>query len=249
MKKWPISLQHRFRTTALINFVCMPKPLRFISPLLLLAFSILLFACGKEETPPTVINGKVTDKKTGTPIEGATFNVDFCYEINNNGSIVIEHVSKYLNTDQQGEIHYTHDSNWDYICYSDASKEGYIGHPYLGIKRGEENNIDIKLIPRDGVLRLNVVNTDGQYDSIWVALDNPSYTSEAQGLPYRILLSEFPLILSQGESHIENFNLTSEEFTKIYWGFSNILPMFTSAPFRDSIYLILNDTTDITISF
>jgi len=104
------------------NAFAMTKLIRFISPLLLLSFLILLFACGKEASGPTVINGKVTDKKSGLPIEGAVINIDFQQL---SGLIVTNHEYKQFATDQQGEFHYTHNSDYD-GTYSDVGKGGYV---------------------------------------------------------------------------------------------------------------------------
>jgi hypothetical protein len=155
----------------------MSKPIRFIPPLLLTAFFIFLFACGKEETPPTVINGKVTDKKTGEPIEGAAVIIDFTTEKTVSGSIKTEHETVTLSTDAQGEFHYTHDAYYTGM-YSEVRKGDYVPRAHLKIKRGEVNNLEIELVPKDGTLRLELSNENGQEDSIYVIIENPSFMLE-----------------------------------------------------------------------
>lgn len=78
MKRLAISLFRFFTQVVSFFFIVMSKPIRLLAPLL--AFCILLFACEKEKASPTVINGKVTDKKTGEPIEGAAAIIDFTIE-------------------------------------------------------------------------------------------------------------------------------------------------------------------------
>jgi len=185
------------------NAFAMTKLIRFISPLLLLSFLILLFACGKEASGPTVINGKVTDKKSGLPIEGAVINIDFQQL---SGLIVTNHEYKQFATDQQGEFHYTHNSDYD-GTYSDVGKGGYVTQSPLGIKRGEINNLEIQLVPKDGTLRLELSNDTGQFDSIYMLLRNPSY-----GPLYAINLPQFPVVLPAGEKYTTYFDLPSEEF-------------------------------------
>jgi hypothetical protein len=240
-----LSLSYCFTTTYL-NPPAMSKPLRFISPLLLLAFSLLLFACGKEEASPTVINGKVTDKKSGLPIEGAEIYVEFFQEAKNGNVLTLP---KTIITNENGEFSHTEASTCDGIGLTTVTKKKYNTRAHLNIKCNQANDLDIKLVPKDGVLRLNVVNLNGSHDSIWIIIENPSKTIEAQGFTSRILLNEFPLVLLQGDEYVEIFDLTSEEFTKIYWGFENIFPTFPLAPFQDSVYLILNDTTNFVVSF
>jgi hypothetical protein len=217
----------------------MPKPLHIISSILLSSFLILLFACGKEAPAPTVINGKVTDKKSGLPIEGVVINIDFQQM---SGLLVTKHEYKQFTTDQQGEFHYTHHSDYD-GTYSDVGKGGYVTQSPLGIKRGEVNNLKIQLVPKDGTLRLELINDTGQFDAIYVVLRNPSY-----GSLYAINLPQFPVVLPVGEKYTTYFDLPSEEFSQIYWGFT-YFPGSSAAPFRDSVYLALHDTTSFTISF
>ncbi|MCW5921881.1 MAG: hypothetical protein KIS77_06015 [Saprospiraceae bacterium] len=125
MKRLAIFLFRFFTQVVSFFFVVMSKPICLLAPLLLSAFCILLFACEKEKTSPTVINGKVTDKKTGEPIEGAAAIIDFTIEKNVSGSIKTEHKTVTLSTDAQGEFHYTHDEDFDGI-YSEVRKGGYV---------------------------------------------------------------------------------------------------------------------------
>jgi len=220
----------------------MPKPLHLISSILLSSFLILLFACGKEAPAPTVINGKVTDKKTGEPIEGAKVYIDFRTEKQVSGSLVTEHEYVSLSTDAQGEFQYTHDANYT-NTYSEIGKVGYAPQSPLNIRKGEVNNLGIQLIPNDAILRLELINDTGQFDAIYVVLKNPSY-----GPLYGINLPHFPVVVPIGEKYTTYFYLPSEEFSQIYWGFT-YFPGSSAAPFRDSVYLVMDDTTSFTISF
>lgn len=220
----------------------MTRTYSLLPPLLFASFLLIAFAC-KKETPPTVINGKVTDKKTGEPIEGATAIVDFTTEETVSGSIKIRHTTITLKTDAQGKFQYTHESDFDGIS-SEISKAGYAPRSPLGkIKRGEVNNLEVQLIPKDATLRLELSNDTGQFTAIYVVLKNPSY-----GTLYGINLPQFPVVLPIGEKHTAYFDLPSEEFSQVYWGFS-YFPGSYATPFQDSVYLTLNDTTDFVISF
>ncbi|HRI58183.1 MAG TPA: hypothetical protein PK228_00590 [Saprospiraceae bacterium] len=222
--------------------IVMPKSIRFISLLFFAAFFLLLFACGKEDPSPTVINGKVTDKKTGEPIEGAAIGIDFQTEKTVSGSLKTEHEYVSLSTDAQGEFQYTHNADYTYTN-SDIGKQGYAPQSPLKIKKGEVNILEIQLIPEDATLRLELSNDSGQYGAIYVVLKNPSY-----GSLYAINLPQFPVTLPIGEKYVTYFALPSEEFTKVHWGFT-YFPGASAAPFRDSVYLTVNDTTDYILSF
>ena len=224
----------------------MTKPLHFVSPFVFSAFFILSLTYCKEE-PLTVINCKVTDKKSGATIEDAFVYMDFQTEKQVSGSLVTEHDYKIFNTDQQGEFHYTRDSDFERI-FSYIGKPGYVDRYHLGVKRGEVNDLEIKLAPYDGALRLEITNGTGQIDSIYVIIENPSLILGSGGPLGKIFLGEFPVVIPAGQKHIRYLNLPSEEFTKIHWGFSYFTSLNTS-PFRDSVYLALHDTTSFTISF
>lgn len=213
----------------------MLKPLRFTSLLLLSATSVLLFSCGKGDSP-TVINGRVTNKKTGEPIEGAAVYVDFRYT-GYDGAEESDLVSG--KTNAQGEFVIEHDSEYEYT-YSEVSRNGYIPQVGMRFYKGIENNVDVSLAPTDGVLKLEIINQNDVFDSVYVILENPSCLT-AIGPLGKIYLDKFPLSLPAGSTYIKYYPLPSEEYTKIHWGFS----YFTSSSgssFKDSVFLSLNDT-------
>jgi hypothetical protein len=220
----------------------MPRTHCLLPLLLFASFLLIAFAC-KKEVPPTVINGKVTDKKTGEPIEGAVTDLDFTTEKTVSGSIKTEHIIVTLKTDTQGQFQYTHEDDFDGL-FSQIYKTGYAPRSPVGkIRRSEVNNLEIQLIPKDAILRLKLSNDTGQFNAIYVILKNPSY-----GPLYGINLPHFPVMLPVGEKYTSYLHLPSEEFSQIYWGFS-YFPGSYAAPFQDSVYLTLNDTTDFVISF
>lgn len=229
----------------LLNFLSMPRMHRLLPPLFISGFLLIASAC-KKELPPTAINGKVTDKRTGEPIEGASIYLEFHYESIRSGSLVTETDAVSLKTDSKGEFHHTQDSDFD-GAFSDVYKAGYVGQ-FLKFTRGQENNLDIKLAPRDGALRLEIYNETGQFDSVYVIVTNPSCIA-GYGSLGKIFLGKFPVVLSTGQNYESYFKLPSEEFTKISWSFVNPYPYYLPTPFQDSVYLTLNDTTDFVISF
>jgi hypothetical protein len=214
-------------------------------------FLIFLFLCNiffqafcNKETSETIVNVKIIDKKSGTPVEGAVCYIEF---YNKEGNNTYTEPQSFL-SDQDGKVYFSENRPYDGISFSTVTKTGYNTHVHLGIKIGTVNNLEIKLIPIDGILRLKIVNANGLHDSVWVALENPSLVSESKGLTSRTLLSKTPTTLLQSDSIVECFNFTSEEFTKIYWDFTYYNDL-QSAMFRDSIFLLLHDTVNYTILF
>ena len=222
----------------------MPKIPRFaLRCILLTAVLLLQFSCGKE-LPPTVIKGQVTDKKTGAPIEGARVYFGFYYLDDNENEI---YASKEIKTDEEGRYYLVQNSDYAGQGWSDITKPGYIGHLFPKLIRGQENIIDASLSPKDGTLLLNVKHPIGPIDSVYVMIGNPTFIQEyeSQG---KILPEKFPIIISAGEVYNQYFDLPAEEYTRVYWGFS-YFPALKYAPFYDSVYLKLKDTTTFTLSF
>ncbi|MBK8192895.1 MAG: hypothetical protein IPK76_06725 [Lewinellaceae bacterium] len=217
----------------------MKKSIRLLASLLFPAIWLLLFACEKE-TPPTVINGKVTDRKTGMPVEGARIDIDFQTEKTVSGSLKTDHEYVSFSTDAQGKFHYTH--NADYTStYSELYKEGYGSYGPLIIEKGETNDLDITLSPIDGTLRLEITNQSGQFDSIYIIIESPSLIDGPVNSE-KIFTDTFPVTLPFNGTHIEYFDLPSEEFTKIHWGFVYFTSLSESV-YIDSVFLALHDTT------
>jgi hypothetical protein len=223
----------------------MRNPLHFTSPLLLSAFSILLFCCGKDVSP-TVINGRVTDKKTGEPIEGASINIDFQTERTESGSIKTDHDYAGFSTDAQGKFEYIYEADYT-RTYSEVYKKNYATYGPLKTIKGGSSNLDIKLAPIDGILKLELENQTGQYNFIYVIIESPSFIA-SRGLIAKFFTDMFPVPLPIAGKHVEYFNLPSEEFAKIHWGFSHFTS-FTTSEFRDSVYLTLHDTTAYKITY
>lgn len=247
MKKCLISLLHNFRTIFVIKlFYGMPKPMRFISPLLLSAFCILLFCCGKEEPSPTVIKGTVSDRKTGAPIEGAKFLIGFDTEANNTT------LTKYIDftTDANGAFAYTEDSDYGYVNGgSNVDKPGYVtNHTFAsGIFKGKENDLNITLLPRDAILKIVVLNQSGVQTPFYFLMNNPEEKIESGGLVSLYYLKEKPLNLMQGESYSQYFKLP-ESRNYISWD-TQPFTLGENASFKDTIWVYSNDTIEYSIIY
>lgn len=214
---------------------------------LILQFGFLLllffmFAC-KKDALPTVIEGKVTDKKTGLPVANAFIDCSGYKGQNNN------QIHKDYSTSSDFHGNYKVEIPNEYrVSFPVIYKPGYLPKVdpagLLTIKIGEINTIDALLIPTDGFLRLNLKNDTGIHDSIYVTMFNKVLDMEGLGLTGP---EQFPVILLPGDMYEELFALPIDEKVKIYWGFEKFTGL--NAPFQDSISLTFQDTLNFTILY
>ncbi len=194
---------------------------------------------------PTIVTGTVTDRKTGTPIEGAEIEFQFKQKKNDSADI---YVFETVVTDIMGRFTYENDAE---IGMFAALKSGYVQKGYgtlvAAINQCEANDVSISLIPLDGRLNLIIENSTGQFDSIYVKIYSPSVYSEATITKGSVNLHRDTPAIESGEVQTFNVWIASEEYAHIYWGFSPITNL-TLAPFHDSIYITKNDTTHYLLS-
>lgn len=224
------------------------KPLKSIplAQLLLSAFCILLFACGKEETGSTVIKGTVSDRKTGEPIEGAVFLIGFVTESKSGNNTMTKYVD--FSTDANGEFVYTEDSNYDYINGgSNVYKSGYVPNHTFGISKGKENILNITLLPVDAVLKITILNQMGLQKPLYFDMTNPDVSKEGNGLTAHYFLNNRPLILSQGEEYTHYFNLP-ESRNYLYWD-TESFDKNINASFKDTVLVYSYDTVEYHIIY
>ena len=214
----------------------------------LLSFSVFLiglFACDKDKT--TVINGRVVDKITGAPLDEAFVEFWISHAENpapNNYEL------RDLYTDANGEFT-THDN--DPISVYWVLKVGYLpkglGTPVVPIEQGKENDVTIEMIPKDGVLKLNLENNTGIHDTVYVGIYSALQDSEL-GLSFGFIVNH-PFEVPNMTSRSIILNLASEETIDIYWGYfpwpSNSSIKLT--PDHGSVYVNRSDTTSFNISF
>lgn len=214
-------------------------PGRFI----LLSLSILLLslsACGKKDT---IINGRITDAKTGMPIKGVSIN----YGVWDGGQATGSD-QQFTDIDGKFTIEIGYSENFSGLM---LTKAGYVPKQGFGMtyKNGVVNNLDIKMHPKDGTLMLIVENVSGQQDSVFVGIYSPLQNVEYQISEGIINYAEFFLQGMPQQSLV--FNLSSEETIDIFWNFSPMISnsSIKQAPFHDSVYVSRNDTTIFSITF
>lgn len=219
---------------------------RFISYLLFAfaAFVSLFQFCTKDQDS-IIICGKVTDSKTGAPIEKAWI---YCY--GHTGPIdkeVFKDFSVY--TDETGYYCTEIPSGYSF-SFESVWKESYLVKIFpitfsgTTIVKGDTTKLNIQLIPTDGFLRLTLDNVSGAADSLYLKFSSPTTIAENLGLKQ---LKPYPTIIKVGASYTGFFAFPSGEDLGIYWDtqpFQN-----TSAPYNKSVFLAPNDTVEVVIEF
>ncbi len=222
----------------------MPISLYINRLLLSTVFFLLLFACGKQETSPTLIKGTVSDRKTGLPIEGAIFQIGFVTELGNNED------TKYVSfsTDASGEFNYTEYEDYDYLNGgSNISKPGYVSNKNFSIAKGEDNVLNPTLLPIDAVLKIIVLNQSGTANPFYFHLINPEETLEGGGLTAYHFLNEKPLFLSHNQEYFQFFKLPKST-NYIYWD-TKYFDSSINASFKDTVPVYSFDTVEYKIVY
>lgn len=224
----------------------LPMKISTYLPLLLIFLGLAPFISCHKEGPPTIITGLVTNKTTGEPVAGAY--VDCFIRKDDWPSPRTKDHSTY--SDAGGNYRLEIPDGYRY-GFSNIYQVGFL--PYVDparsieIRDGEINVVDAALIPTDGFLRLKMHNDLSQNDSLYVQFFSPTRASQ----PYiggTFVPSNLPFILPFNGFKEELFALPSEEFATVYWGTKND-PLHGILPFRDSIYLLRNDTVEFNIHF
>ena len=202
----------------------------------LLSLSIFLLslpACGKKDT---IINGRITDAKTGMPIGGAKIIyslVDETYETGSDHSI---------QSDPAGKFNIIIAN--DMLLYSfQIIEPGYLRKYRFDAAyvKGEVNDVEIKLHPQDATLRLIYENSSSQEKPIYLQAQSNTI-NEAYGSLRFILTQPYPLITQPNMKDTLDQPFISDEWVRLYWDF--IPNAQTSlAQYQASIYITKGDTT------
>ena len=113
---------------------------------------------------------------------------------------------------------------------------------------GTVNNIETKLHPKNGILKLVLENTTSQDDSLYVRIYSPIMDAEYEISKGFIFYT--PIHVQGMSEHITLIKLASEETIDIYWG-KDVIPasQIHLATNHDSVYVTRMDTTTFQISF
>lgn len=190
----------------------------------------------------TCINGRVLNEKTDAPIKGARLHIS--YEYQDHGSLLTG--SETIVSDEEGNFAYSYfDISSIYFTY--ILKPGYVSKYGAGtrIQVGEENNIEIRMRPLDGILKLSIVNATATHDSIYLYIKNQceyiQYINSGVSQ-----LRKYPLQLPAGEIFREIFATCQDDWTYIEWTYQQ---PGVAAPMRDSLYITTGDTVFYRIEY
>ncbi|MFN0215328.1 MAG: hypothetical protein ACKVT2_13815 [Saprospiraceae bacterium] len=207
--------------------------------LLLLSLILIgLVSCAKKDT---VINGTITDAKTGMPIEGATI----FYGVWDGGQATGTDEKK-TGIDGKFTIVIAYSENFSGLTIKKggyATKFGF-GMPY---KSGLVNNLDIKMYPRDATLRMVYENSSNIEKSIFLQAQSKTFNEEYGVLPY-IITQPYPFVCQPNNKDTVDYFFTSDEQINLYWAFS-YYEKASQSTFKDSLYLSRGDTATYSITF
>ena len=182
-------------------------------PFIYFPFLALLFvaACDKG----VCIEGTVTDVKTGQPINGVQLRLNYYYF--DHGSRIPKDETVFAN--DSGEFSYLSDKKHsEDIGVSEVIKAGYAGVFELERGKGDCEDVHIKMVPYNALLKLKIVNETGTYNSVYI--DVSSKCTATYGDAEHNLVKPYPLELSPGQSHTQTFGGCIGDSSVIRWKFS-----------------------------
>lgn len=207
-----------------------------ISFYLLLLFLLFTAACDKA----SCIQGTVTDLKTGQPISDAQ--VKLHYQYSETGSLKNQEAT--VSTDASGQFSYSADrKHSERIGVWEVAKAGYSGAFDAEREEGDCDDIQIKLVPYDGLFKLKIVNETGTYNSVYIQVSGNCKAS--YGYEGYHSVAPQPLELLPGASHTQTFNGCVGDSATIRWKFIKLGPWMAVG----SVLIASTDTTFFQIAY
>ena len=213
-----------------------------ISPLAFLLLFLSLTACWNKGT---VVHGRVVDKVTGEGLDSILvewYEFELPYNITDQDAIY---------TDANGEFQISSEEyNIDISWVKDEKKSSsraymsiFNGAGLPKIKKNKFNEVEIGLIPMDGVLKVTINNTSAK-DTVYVAVFGPSIASQVP-VSHGFYLNRPVEVLSMTTTTITPIYMPSKEPVNIYW---SLTPWATATPVTMSpnngfVEILQGDTT------
>lgn len=217
---------------------------------LLASTLFLTWQCRKNDQITTTVSGRVYDRVTGEPIEGAFLNYDVFGPKDESSSVVIKDIT--AKTDINGVYSVTHKGDEvEKLYHAKTTKSGYIPLVMLGgIVQGSESKQDFGLTPKDSYIRLKINHQLASYNTIHVKCYNDAYTQQ-EGLK-TVTLSGYWLDISipKGSSRDTTLALPGDLSCYILW--DSIKPTTVTSDIyanKDTIFLPRNGTEVYSISY
>ena len=113
--------------------------------------------------------------------------------------------------------------------------------------KGEVNDVEVKLHPKDATLRLIYENSSGQEKPIYLQAQSNTI-NEAYGSLRFIVTQPYPLITQPNMKDTLDYPFISDEWVRLYWDIVSYSET-SLAQYQDSLYITKGDTTTYIILF
>ena len=113
--------------------------------------------------------------------------------------------------------------------------------------KGEVNDVEIKLHPKDATLRLIYENSSSQVKPVYLQAQSNTI-NEAYGSLRFIVTQPYPLITQPNMKDTLDYPFISDEWVRLYWDFVSY-SQTPLAQYQDSLYMTKGDTTTYIILF
>jgi hypothetical protein len=211
-------------------------------PNVIFLFLLSQTACRNKDT---VVHGRVIDKVTGEGLDSVSVS---WYEVEHPDKITGQNA---VYTDKNGEFQISSEEyNIDIFWVNDKKKSSsraymsiFYGAGLPEIKKNKFNEVEIGLIPMDGVLKVTIHNTSVK-DTVYVAVFGPSIASQVPvSLGY--FLNRPVEVLSMTTTTITPIYMPSKEPVNIYWSLTPwaTVSSIMMSPNNGFVEILQGDTT------
>ncbi|MCC7246072.1 MAG: hypothetical protein IT269_10355 [Saprospiraceae bacterium] len=213
---------------------------------LLISTLFLTWQCHKNDQITTTVNGRVYDRVTGEPIEGA----HIIFKVNKDNAGEIKEYVQSSGPDGAYSISHTGEEPEKIKHYS-TGKDGYLGLGEVPVQFNEGKNVlDFNLLARDGVLCISLQHHFSSEDSIYIKCFNNAYkTYSGIQSPSNSTQLKYESVSVGMTKKIWITLLPGDFQTYIQWGQERPANNVFSFNHQDSIYLPRFDTTTFNIIY
>ncbi len=183
-------------------------------------FALILLTLSTSCKKGACIQGVVLDSKTNQPVSSAR--VDLKYEYSESGSLKSTTTTVY--SDQSGEFSFSNDEKYSNpIFVLDVQHAAYGNHFDVERFEGDCADVQVKLNPLDGLLKLTITNESGSSDTVFAGVFNKC---DYRSLYYTgvSLTNPAAVVLQQGGQFTQTFKTCVGDSSAVVWRFSKYGP-------------------------
>lgn len=204
-------------------------------------FAIITFcSCHKSQIIQTHVFGTVTDGATGLPLSGVSIRFTVSWVETKGGNPVVRNILSTTGSD--GTYSFLSETEYPSQIGFTAEKKGYLPKLYKEVNRGDDLQYDFKMHPIDAVLKIKARNENNSIPRLYFRLGNELYENYSQ------FCSPWPLLIPQGDSVENIFQVPGGRDMLIYWGADESVSWNPNTP-RFSVFCPRNDTTEFVLTF